>query len=71
MPVPPGIRHLGCTKAFLRNLFFGLSQSPQFPAAKFEGDILDGEELARTETVRGVEGRGSSVFGKAFRLSIC
>ena len=59
MPPPPGVRHLGCTKAFLRNLFFGPSQGPQFPAAQFERDILDGEELARTETVRGVEGRGS------------
>ncbi len=26
MPSPPGVRHLGCTKAFLRNLFFGPSQ---------------------------------------------
>ena len=60
MPVPPGIRHLGCTKAFLRNLFFGLSQSPQFPPAKFKRHILDGEEFARTETGRGDEGPESS-----------
>ena len=33
MPSPPGVRHLGCTKAFLRNLFFGPSQGPQFPPA--------------------------------------
>ena len=33
MPSPPGVRPLGCTKAFLRNLFFGPSQGPQFPAA--------------------------------------
>ena len=45
---------------FLRNLFFGPSQGPQFPAAKFEADVFDGEELARSETVRGVERRGSS-----------
>jgi len=56
MPSPPGVRHLGCTKAFLRNLFFAPSQGPQFPPAKFEQDILDGVELARTETGRGVEG---------------
>ncbi len=59
MPSPPGVRHLGCTKAFLRNLFFGPSQGPQFPAAQFKRHILDGEEFARTETVRGVEGRAS------------
>ena len=61
MPSPPGVRHLGCTKGFLRNLFFGPSQGPQFPAAQLEGHILDGEEFARTETVRGVERRGSRV----------
>ena len=65
MPVPPGIRHLGCTKAFLRNRFFGLSQSPQFPPAKLEGDILDGEEFARTETGRGVERRVSRVESRS------
>ena len=65
MPSPPGVRPLGCTKAFLRNLFFGPSQGPQFPSAKFEGDILDGEEFARTETVRGVERRASSVERRA------
>ena len=63
MPSPPGVRHLGCTKAFLRNLFFGLSQSPQFPPAQLERHILDGEEFARTETVCGVESRGSRVEG--------
>ena len=28
MPSPPEVRYLGCTKAFLRNLFFGPSQGP-------------------------------------------
>ncbi len=41
MPSPPGAWHLGFTKAFLRNLFFGPSQGPQFPAAKFETDIFN------------------------------
>jgi hypothetical protein len=34
-----------------------------FPPAKLETDIFDGEEFARTETGRGVEGRASSVEG--------
>jgi len=46
MPSPPGVRHLGCAKAFLRNLFFGPSQGPQFPPPQLEADILDGEEFA-------------------------
>ena len=35
------------------------NQPQAFPPAKFKRHILDGEELARTETVRGVECRGS------------
>ena len=68
MPVPPGIRHLGCTKAFLRNLFFGLSQGPQFPPAQFEGDIFDGEKFACTETMCGVESRESRVESRESRV---
>jgi len=35
------------------------NQPQAFPPAKLEGDILVGVELARTETVRGVERRES------------
>ncbi len=40
MPSPPEVRHLGCTKAFLRNLLFGPSQGPQFPALHLKRNIL-------------------------------
>ena len=39
------------------------NQPQTFAPAQLERDILDGEEFARTETVRGVEGRGSRVEG--------
>jgi|GEM_PF-3427484 len=68
MPSPPGVRHLGCTKAFLRNLFFGPSQGPQFPPAQLERDIFDGEEFAHTETGRGVESPESRVESRESRV---
>jgi hypothetical protein len=47
MPSPPGVRHLGCTKAFLRNLFFGPSQGPQFPPLHLERNIPNRPSIIR------------------------
>ena len=42
-----------------------MANEPQtFPAAQLERHILDGEELARTETVRGVERRASRALAE-------
>ena len=58
MPSPPRVRHLGCTKAFLRNLFFGPSQGPQFPALDLERNILQRIDPVRLRLRRRDESRG-------------
>ena len=60
MPSPPRVRHLGCTKAFLRNLFFGPSQGSQFPALHLKRNILQRVDPVRRRR-RGVESRESRV----------
>jgi len=57
MPSPPGVRHLGCTKAFLRNLFFGPSQGPQFPPLHLKRNILKSVDPVRLRLRRRDEGR--------------
>jgi hypothetical protein len=72
MPSPSGVRHLGCTKAFLRNLFFGPSQGPQLPALDLERNILERVAPVRRRSLRRDEGRGSRVegFGRFFTTDI-
>jgi hypothetical protein len=68
MPAPPGVRHLGCAKAFLRNLFFGPSQGPQFPPLHLKRNILQRIDPIRMRSLRSNEGRGTRDEGRGSRV---